>query len=1029
MHVTELKNVQKIYHVSDIHIRLYQRHKEYREVFDRLYSFLEERRNENAIIVVSGDLFHSKTELSPESVNLGKEFLDTLSSYLPTIVFAGNHDGNMNNKHRMDSITPIIDINNTNLLYYKDSNIYEFKNIAFYLCSVFDEIVKPANELPDNKIKIFLYHGIIGKVQIEQGILENTNLTKDLLDGYDYVLLGDIHKHQILQEKSNNKPYIAYPGSLIQQNFGESLDYHGLIEWDLNNETYTFHEIKNDYGYITINLEYDRVKEEYNIPQKPRVRIKYDQCSKEFLNNYIAKLKKDYDINQVYTIDISNEDNHSVVDSIELADNIYDVNYQNKLITDFCNTTDLFTIPESDIKELLDINKIIAEETEIEINKHIVWKPVELRFSNMFSYGENNVINFTNLDGNIGIIGPNRVGKSSIIDILLFALFDKTSRAYKASEIINVEKDDFKCELELYINEKLYKIEKEGIRKVNKKKRFSDNVPVSIKFYEMNKDGEYIDLSGTARDETNKIIQSYIGSYDDFVMSTISVQNDHMGFLKLPQAERKRVLSRILNIDIFEEYFNTSKLVIRDLKNKLAAKEFGDITQKISDIQTEIYNETEQHQNYKKELVKINKEYDSINKEFKKVMSSYRTIEDFNHNINNILRDLDDHNKKLNNLNNTLNKELDEDNIDELNKSLDEVEALYNKINKDINTHEMNIYKYNNTIKNNLTLSKLHFDLDCTACIDNKKLLISDSLEKEIENAKTNLSSQEAKVVKLKKDLIEIKDLVSELKNNISLIHKNKDTRLEIIKITDKINKLNELKDKYYTLEKDIMYNKEVETKERQIKQQQSKIEREVDYTKSNIIKLEVSIENKHKRIKDLELEEKEYIKGVEQLRLYELYNKIMSKDGIQYHVIQKTIPILENKVNQILSLMTNFTVMFVMDGKDIDIFIQNQNTEEDKYWSIDLCSGLQKFILSLAMRTAISRIGNLPKSEFIAIDEGFGNIDQENLASIGNVFSHLKTIYKYILIISHINTIKNQIDSYIQINKDIYSSVNNSKG
>jgi len=122
-------------------------------------------------------------------------------------------------------------------------------------------------------------------------------------------------------------------------------------------------------------------------------------------------------------------------------------------------------------------------------------------------------------------------------------------------------------------------------------------------------------------------------------------------------------------------------------------------------------------------------------------MSSYRSIEEFNYNINNILRDLDDHNKKLNNLNNALNKDLDEDNIDELNKSLDEVEVLYNKINKDINTHEMNIYKYNNTIKNNLTLSKLHFDLDCTACIDNKKLLISDSLEKEIENAKTNLSS------------------------------------------------------------------------------------------------------------------------------------------------------------------------------------------------------------------------------------------------------------------------------------------------
>jgi len=27
---------------------------------------------------------------------------------MPVVIFAGNHDGNLNNKHRLDAITPII---------------------------------------------------------------------------------------------------------------------------------------------------------------------------------------------------------------------------------------------------------------------------------------------------------------------------------------------------------------------------------------------------------------------------------------------------------------------------------------------------------------------------------------------------------------------------------------------------------------------------------------------------------------------------------------------------------------------------------------------------------------------------------------------------------------------------------------------------------------------------------------------------------------------------------------------------------
>ena len=56
---------------------------------------------------------------------------------------------------------------------------------------------------------------------------------------FDYVLLGDVHERQFLTDT------IAYSGSLIQQNFGETIDKHGLIKWDLYNYTNECIYLKN----------------------------------------------------------------------------------------------------------------------------------------------------------------------------------------------------------------------------------------------------------------------------------------------------------------------------------------------------------------------------------------------------------------------------------------------------------------------------------------------------------------------------------------------------------------------------------------------------------------------------------------------------------------------------------------------------------------------------------------------------------------------------------------------------------------
>ena len=69
-----------IYHISDIHIRLKDRHLEYRNVFDNLYKKLN-RKKKNSLIVLTGDILHSKDELSPECIDLTIDFFSIDKCY------------------------------------------------------------------------------------------------------------------------------------------------------------------------------------------------------------------------------------------------------------------------------------------------------------------------------------------------------------------------------------------------------------------------------------------------------------------------------------------------------------------------------------------------------------------------------------------------------------------------------------------------------------------------------------------------------------------------------------------------------------------------------------------------------------------------------------------------------------------------------------------------------------------------------------------------------------------------------------
>ncbi len=52
----------------------------------------------------------------------------------------------------------------------------------------------------------------------------------------------------------------------------------------------------------------------------------------------------------------------------------------------------------------------------------------------------------------MGLFAPNAAGKSSLFDAISFCLYDKSSRAFKAQNIMNNRKSDFECELHFQVN-------------------------------------------------------------------------------------------------------------------------------------------------------------------------------------------------------------------------------------------------------------------------------------------------------------------------------------------------------------------------------------------------------------------------------------------------------------------------------------------------------------------------------------------------------------------------------------------------
>lgn len=186
-----------------MHLRLTQRHQEYRQVFRRLFKQLKEQKPDR--IAIPGDLVHSKITMSPELIALMEFFLNGLRRIAPVDVLPGNHDLNMSNKDRMDALSPVINSirkqkgNLHSINYYTKTGLYEVPdtNIVYAIWSMMDgKELKITDKDPD-KIYIGMFHGAVRGSRMDNNyFLETSDATEETFDGCDIVLLGDIHGRQ-----------------------------------------------------------------------------------------------------------------------------------------------------------------------------------------------------------------------------------------------------------------------------------------------------------------------------------------------------------------------------------------------------------------------------------------------------------------------------------------------------------------------------------------------------------------------------------------------------------------------------------------------------------------------------------------------------------------------------------------------------------------------------------------------------------------------------------------------------------------
>lgn len=1052
----------RILHTADWHLRGLTRHKEYRNAFEIFFE--KAKKIKPDMIFIAGDLWHTKTtNITPESIDFFAWIFNNLGKIASTHIILGNHDLALANDTRQDILSPIINaMNNSNIHLYKKSGVYPIhKDINLCVFSCFDKEGWNKVKANPNTINIASFHGMVAGCLLDNEMLaQKAEVELDFFKEYDLVLLGDIHKRQYLGHK-NNKPYIAYPGSLIQQNYAEELT-KGFLVWDINNKTdwnTRFEEVENQQPFLTLPWIENPKKTIESIDEKYKKLsgVRYKFVHTQFLSFNDKKQLKE-ELKSIWNAEEVNFDDKSVLttDSINInSSSIKKINLRN-------DSNSLISL----YKEFIEVNKenynltkeqLIEAENQLikyltkikdqepDQTRDVVWSIKEIEFNNTFRYGENNKINFENLNGLVGIFGKNRSGKSSFFGSITYNLFNTTDRgSVKASQIINRNKKYCNSKIKINVSGTDYIITRETKKAETKKQLIEDKSSTTLTIEKIDADGISYNLNDDTRTDTDKLVRKLIGTPQDFFLTAFSNQGAINKFLDQGTTERKSILNRFLDLDIFEKMYKFVNDDLQIINGKLSSfqsvafdtlieeiqKEILDIKAEISSLDgkleiqkdkledTKIWLTNNDNSDLYEAAVKLTGIQTSISLLESGVATNERKLKDITLEKEKLESIIDKNQKEFDLIDIVFlqNKNIQ---MEALNKKMQELSGTHKEQNLVLQTQEKSVKKLTvvpcgDQFPECMYIKDSHND---KKLIENQRKLVNDITQQLGLLTEEIKGFQQEKIIDkikrsefLKKELdlskISLENLKLKYSSCLSLNEQNTE------KLISFKNEENILINKISSFD-----NKEYEQKENQLKQFEAEVKLQERTRNHYFVNLGIN-ENK---LNELRVNKERYEILNTEHKLYESISTAFHRNGIPAIVLKTQLPIINAELSKILANV-DFKIVLELSGNDLDVIMEDEHSRG----LIELSSGAEKMITSLALRVALNNLSSLPKPDIFILDEGLDTLDDEHLNKVSQFLIYLKSFFKAIFIITHLPAIKEITDKAIEVqNNGTESKIN----
>jgi DNA repair exonuclease SbcCD ATPase subunit len=760
----------------------------------------------------------------------------------------------------------------------------------------------------------------------------------------------------------------------------------------------------------------------------PFIKVEWEDTPENLTQERIKRVKtyfeKKYNSTNVKLVTkILSNNSNTKLQSLDASDNILDPQYQKNLIKDFIKENKIAV--KWEMIDRLD-NRVNGEIDKLNQNKvrYNKWFIKRVEFSNFLSFGDDNVINFTELDG-ITVIEStpkNFGGKStSTVDLLMFLFFNSTTKTKTNAEVFNKFRDIDYVKVKGYvtIDGEDYVIERNVSRKKSKAGEYT--VKNELEFYKISEDGTVNNLSGEQRRETESFITTAIGTEEDFLSTILTTGNNLEELIDSKPTARGQILTKFLGLESLKQKEEVAKEIYSDWSKKLVSN-----TNNIVQLESNNNEHQESISNSESEISRLETALDGFEKELKRLEE--RRDEVLGSRNNDIDKDLINTNPVL------LEREVvDLEKVKSTSKAnADSIELVEPSEYYLEDEHE----KLSQIINGHLIEGKVDFD-----AIGRNEELIRKFEKGEI----CPTCNRALEDVDHTDEINKIKELIESLKKN------QEERQLKLDELTEQEKSYKTLKVQYDEYERNKLrkgrYELEVEQKQVEIDAKKLRLERYDDNKKklednqkidAEVMALRTKIETANGDIRqsttnierhrnnivtmrdkiNINLELIAKIKSEEELvGVFKTYLTIYGKNGISKVILKNMIPLINQELHRLLSDSCYFTLELNINEKNELEFLMIDN-ETRVVKTLNSGSGYEKTISSLALRSVLTKVSSLPKPNIVVMDEVFGKVADDNLEMVGEFFKKIKNYFEHIFVISHNPLIRNWSDNIIMVGK-----------